>query len=73
MSQEQAQTALEQATLALTQDPILQKMLDEEKVESKLLDGALLSRLFGFMRPHWSLAAVSLRRLVNLGSSFVVI
>ncbi len=69
MSQEQAQTALEQATLALTQDPILQKMLDEEKVESKLLDGALLSRLFGFMRPHWSLAAVSV--CLALVESFV--
>lgn len=53
---------VEQEVLDVTEDPILERMLAEERVESRWLDSTLLGRLFVYLRPHRALAlgAVSL-------------
>lgn len=43
---------VEALALQLTDDPILRKMLDEERVEGQQVDTALLRRLLAYARPH---------------------
>lgn len=57
-----APTGIEARALQMAGDPILAKMLAEERIEAKVWDTALLGRLFTYLRPHSGLAwlAVSL-------------
>ncbi len=52
----------ERAVLRAAQDPVLVRMLEEERVQSSLLDTTLLRRIAGYLRPHvgLSLLAVAL-------------
>jgi ATP-binding cassette subfamily B multidrug efflux pump len=50
---------VEALALSLTDDPVLRKMLDEERVEGEQLDRALLGRLGGYLRPRWRLGLSS--------------
>lgn len=52
-------SGIEARALKMTNDPILAKMLEEERIESKVWDTALLARLIGYLRPHAALAWVS--------------
>lgn len=67
----------EELVLKMTGDPILKKMLDEERVEGRLLDTALLKRLFGFLAPHKTLTAMVValafvESLVATGPAFFI-
>jgi ATP-binding cassette, subfamily B, multidrug efflux pump len=53
-------SAIEREALALTHDPILLHMLNEERVEAHSLDLSLLRRLLSFLPPHRSLAIFAL-------------
>ncbi|MBH23952.1 MAG: hypothetical protein CMH57_05730 [Myxococcales bacterium] len=56
----EAEATVERAALQLARDPVLKRMLDEERVESGGLDTALLGRLLTYLRPHKRLAAVAI-------------
>ncbi len=45
---------------AALRDPVLERMIAEERVESRLLDTALLRRFAGALRPHPGLVAAAL-------------
>lgn len=49
----------EQAVLDAANDPILQKMLEQERIESEEVDASLLLKLLGYLRAHRGLAAAS--------------
>jgi ATP-binding cassette, subfamily B, multidrug efflux pump len=51
---------IEARALEMAGDPILAKMLAEERVESKVWDTALLGRLLKYLRPHSGLAWLSI-------------
>ena len=53
------ETSIEREALDITGDPILKKMLAEERVESRWLDSALLGRLAAFLKPHKGLSGVA--------------
>ena len=59
MSKEKALTAPEREVLEAANDPILQQMLAEERVEATSMDSALLWRILGYLRPHAWLAAAA--------------
>ncbi len=61
---------IEQEALQITQDPVLRKMLDEERVESEELDLALLWRLIGYLGPHKAVASLSV--FLSLIESFLM-
>mgnify|MGYP002633108076 CR=1 FL=1 len=50
---------IEARALQMAGDPILARMLAEERVESKVWDTALLGRLLSYLRPHAPLAWLS--------------
>lgn len=49
---------IEQAVIEATQDPILQNMLEQERIESDEVDTSLLVRLLGYLAPHKPQAAL---------------
>ncbi len=49
----------EREVLSFAADPLLRKMLDEERVESESFDLTLLVRLLRYLRPHAGLAATA--------------
>ncbi len=49
-----------QALKSVSNDPILSRMLAEERVETRLMDTALLGRLVGYLSPHKGLATASI-------------
>ncbi|MFU8806424.1 MAG: ABC transporter ATP-binding protein, partial [Bradymonadaceae bacterium] len=53
-------TSIEKKALELTNDPILAKMLEEERIESEELDWTLLMRLTRYIAPHRALALGSI-------------
>lgn len=53
-------TRLEQAIIEATRDPILQKMLEQERIESEEVDTSLLIRLLGYLKPHKAQSALCL-------------
>lgn len=50
---------IEAAVAAVARDPVLTKMLDEERVESAMRDARLAGRLVTFLRPHAGFAALA--------------
>lgn len=56
----QAGGRAEAAVLRASDDPVLVRMLEEERVGGKLLDAALLRRLAGYLRPHRALATLAI-------------
>jgi len=54
-----ATTRAEREALAVANDPILEQMLREERVESKAVDTALLMRVLRYVRPHRKIMAAS--------------
>jgi ABC-type multidrug transport system fused ATPase/permease subunit len=58
---ETAQTlsTVEKEALAVTNDPVLKQMLDEERVEAQQVDTALLWTLLAYVKPHRWLAIVA--------------
>jgi ATP-binding cassette subfamily B multidrug efflux pump len=50
---------VEVETLRAANDPLLARMLDEERVESEVRDQRMLLRLLSFVRPHGWIAALS--------------
>ncbi|MEZ4458626.1 MAG: ABC transporter ATP-binding protein [bacterium] len=59
----------EQEALA-TNDPVLRKMLDEERIESEEVDIKLFFRLLGYLRPHKQAAATAV--VLSLAESFLM-
>ena len=51
-------TPIEAAIIKATRDPILQQMLEQERIESGELDSSLLARLLGYLKPHKAEAAL---------------
>ena len=49
-------TDIEKKAIELTDDPVLEKMLEEERIESEELDWTLLVRLLRYIAPHRALA-----------------
>lgn len=60
----------EQEALAIANDPVLRKMLDEERIESEEFDLALLFRLLGYLRSHKGTAILSV--VLSLAESFLM-
>ena len=60
----------EQEALAITNDPVLRKMLDEERIESEEVDIKLFFRLLGYLRPHKRAAAAAV--VLSLAESFLM-
>lgn len=50
----------EREALRAARDPVLAQMLDEERVESRLVDAALARRLLRYLRPHVGLSALAI-------------
>ena len=48
------------SAMAAAGDPILARMLAEERVEAEQVDSGLLLRLAGYLRPHRTLATLAL-------------
>ncbi len=70
-------TRIEQAIIEATRDPILQKMLEQERIESSEVDTSLIFRLLGYLRPHTAfsllcLALISVEALLMTLPAFVV-
>lgn len=63
-------TQVEQEVLRVTDDPLLKKMLDEERVESEALDTSQLLRLVRYLSPHKALTARAL--VLALVEAFVM-
>ena len=55
----QASGGIERKALDASRDAVLARMLEEERVQSRLWDGALLRRLARYLKPHPGLAAIS--------------
>lgn len=51
---------VEREAMAAAGDPILARMLAEERVEAEQVDSGLLLRLAGYLRPHRTLATLAL-------------
>lgn len=60
MSTSPPATSIEQQAVEIAGDPILARMLEEERIESEELDITLLWRLAGYVRPHRRLAFVAI-------------
>ncbi len=61
---------IEREALEIAKDPVLRKMLDEERVESEEVDLALLWRLVRYLGPHKGVASLSV--FLSLVESFLM-
>ena len=52
-------SALEAHVIELSKDPVLQDMLDRERVESEELDSRLLLKLMAYVKRHRALGIAS--------------
>lgn len=59
MSKQRPLTKAERDAIRLAGDPLLVRMLEEERVESEELDTELLIRLIAYARPHLGLALIA--------------
>lgn len=59
MAEKKKYSAIEQRALEMANDPLLKKMLEEERIESEDVDLTLLRKLLGYLRPYRLLASVT--------------